>query len=313
MNPLPYLPSLLFPKRTWFWWGVLWVCLPLGLLAFKQLLLPFMNHVDTVINGAGLGVPLYHSVKFLCFSAIALPTFAWCCLQLTYHYHAHWATFFDRPHPLHCDFHPHPDYSYWALLRWYGFRTLRLLLPFTGGCLVLALLLGLEGWLFNLGFDSPLLRLPLPFIVGLSLLAFVGFFLLILGFVTLYQVLTSCYGTPAAVCEPLKAPSLIMERSKRIALLTPWFWIYLLGSGVWWVVVLSLSSWMLVTYQLIHVLNASFPFGLCLLAELFLSLVVVGLGFVRFFAYHQSLVFYYDKLPTMIKQTYAPPPSFQKV
>jgi hypothetical protein len=307
---LRYLEIVFLPRTTLVWWLALLMALPVTLLASKELVTPMLNNVGAMASGEGLSLPLYYFVKLFCFMAISIPALLWCQLNLTYHYHTSWAGLFHRPHALHCDFHPHPDYSYWALLRWYGFRLLRLVLPFAGGCLMFAVLLALEVALFNLGFDSALLRLPIPFIVGLALLFFVGFFLLILGFVTLYQGLTSCYGTPAALCEPLKPPSVLMERSKRIALMTPWFWAYTALHGAWWLVVLVLVTYVLFNYQLIHLLQGKLSWGLCALVEVSLSVVMVGLNFLRFFAYHQSLSFYYDRLPSMIKQTYSPPPSF---
>jgi hypothetical protein len=289
---------------------VAWLLLlPLSLLGGKQLLEPLMGQADQLLHGEALSLPLLYYIKAGTFGLLAILGVGQIWLRLQLVYTSAWASYYERPHPLHVDFHPEVRYSFLALLKWLAYRFIRIVLPSIITIASVVLLLWVELTLFSWWMDTPLFRLPLFFILALFLTQLAGLFALIISSNGLWEWGASCYGSCIAITEPFKTPTLVFNRSLRIIKQTKLIWGYHLG--LWGFSLLSGAGvfglfWF---FDLHDVVTSFLPWGSILAVEGCLFIAWAGLGFFRFFAYVQALKNYYAQLPLPVKEAFSPPAS----
>ena len=293
---------------------VVWLLLlPITLLGAKLLLEPLIGQAYHLLHGEALTLPLLYYLKLSTFSTLALLGLGQLWLRLQLIYTSAWASYFERPDPLHVDFHPEVRYSFLALLRWILYRFIRIVLPSILTLSGVFLLLWVELTLFSWWMDTPLFRLPLFFILALFITQLAGVFALIILGNGLWEWGASCYGSCITITEPFKSPELVFDRSLRIIKQSPLIWGYQLG--LWVLVLLCTTSvfglfWF---FDLHDVVTSLTPWGAILGVEASLFVAWAGLGFFRFFAYVQALKSYYNHLPLPIKEAFTPPVSLSSV
>ena len=308
-SPVQAYVAWLLPAGAWLLLLLLAGVSPWCLLALKQQLLPLLGQADVLLKGSLPNLPLYYYLKLCCFVALSVLSLGQILLRLQVLYHTAWARYFPRPHPLHCDFHPSPQYSMPNLLRWHVYRGTRLLGLPLGLLAACTLWYILQVTLLTSGMDSPLLQLPLPYMVGCFVSFTLGLVTLIaLGYST-YSALASCYGTVAAITEPLKPPATLFARSVKICLKTPLTLVYWGCALAYGLALLAAVTCWLVFVDLPLALSGQVPWWQVLVVEALLWVGACGLGWLRVMAYHEALRHYYDQLPSFVKGAFQSPPS----
>jgi hypothetical protein len=287
---------------------VTWLLLlPITLLGGKLLLEPLIGQADQLLHGEGVMLPLMYYLKAGAFATLAILGLGQLWLRLQLVYTSAWASYFDRPHPLHVDFHPEVRYSFLALLRWLTYRFVRIVLPSLITIASVVLLLWAELTLFSWWMDVPLFRLPIFFILALFLTQLAVLFAIIITGNGLWEWGASCYGSCIAITEPFKPPAVAFNRSLRIIKQSPLIWGYHIGLWVFTLLCITSIFGLFWFFNLHDVVTSILPWGSILAIESGLFLAWAGLGFFRFFAYVQALKHYYSNLPLPVKEAFSPP------
>ena len=293
---------------------VAWLLLlPLTLLGGKLLLEPLLGQADQLLHGEALSLPLLYYLKAGTFGLLAVLGLGQIGLRLQLVYTSAWASYFDRPHPLHVDFHSEARYSFLALLRWLVYRFTRIVLPSVITVASVFLLLWVELTLFSWWMDTPLFRLPMFFILALFLTQLAMLFALIISGNGLWEWGASCYGTCTAITEPFKSPAVVFNRSLRIIKQSPLIWGYHVGLWVYSLLCGAGVLGLFWFFDLHDLVTSVLPWGSILAFEAGLFLVWAGLGFFRFSVYVQALKRYYSQLPLPVKDAFSPPPPLSSI
>ena len=287
---------------------LLWLCLlPIVLLGGKLLLEPLLAQLDPILHGESISLPLLYYLKVGSFGLLSVLGLGQLWLRLQLAYTSAWASYFQRPHPLHVDFHPEARYSFIALLRWLAYRFIRIVLPSLLTISGVWGLIWLELTLFSWWMDTPLFRLPIFFILALFLTQLAGLFAVIISFTSLWEWAASCYGSCATITEPFKPPAVMFNRSLRIIKTAKLVWIYQIGILLFSILCVASVFGLCWFYDLHQVITDITPWWQILPIEIGLLIIWAGLGFFRFFTYIQALKQYYAQLPTPVKEAFTPP------
>jgi hypothetical protein len=298
----------LLPPSSLLLWPILFFVAPISLLVGENLLSPLLDQALGFMSTGEVALPWVFLLKLLTFLVLAILGLGQLFHRLQVSYYSQWSLSYARPHHLHVDYTPDHRESMAALLRWNGFRLLRAGLPPIGGSfLAFALVLGAL-YLFNSSLSSQAWFMPLFITSSLFLISLV---ILATGCLTLNSVwmnITTLYGLCASITEPDLPVLQVYDRVNRIVFSTPltFFAIpfYLLCNAL----LLAFSVWLLLTFNVEDITSGGFNWGLVLGLEGALACLYVAMHALRWFAYHQALIQYYQKLPAFMKNQFNPPP-----
>jgi hypothetical protein len=281
--------------------------LPFVLCGLKALLMPLLLQSPALLKGDELALPIVFYIKVGAFLALSGLALAQLGFRLTVIYTTAWSQYYPRPHALHVEFQPDFRYSFLALLQWYGYCLLRLIIPTLAGMALFALVLWLELFGFNLLMDTPLIGWPIFFIIGLFIVMMLALLIVLLMVNSAKGLLTATYGTCAVITEPLRSPAVLFARCSRLTAYSPLVW------GVWLLKVLlglallSATAWLLLSVNLQQLLAFNAPWLTIVVLEVALWLAWVLLGAYQFMAYYKALQTYYASLPASVIQRFSPP------
>lgn len=306
-------------KKGWFWgvlppsapllWLMLMLLGPMALLGGESLLYPLVEKLPAFLTSGEISMPFLYFLKVLAFGAMVFLAFSQLILRLQVCYFTEWSLGFPRPHHLHVDYAPHPRESMAALIRWQGFRAMRVVVPPLLFTVLTALIGTVALFLFNHWMASLSLLNPIFMIISIFLLSVAGVATMLFVINSIWVSLTSLYGVCAAVSEPDLPTFLLYERVNRIAFCSPWTWLLIPLYGLCHLGLLAFIVWLLWVYSIEELMSLQLNFGLILALELLLVVAYTSVNYLRWVSYNKALVVYYNKLPAFIKQQFTPPPS----
>jgi hypothetical protein len=287
-------------------WGLLFLLLPVALLTGSSLLGPFVEQGLTLATSGEMTLSNMYFIKLATFTVLASMGLSLVILRLQVTYFTQWARGVAKPHHLHVAYAPHPKYSSLALLRWQGFRFLRVILP-PIACALLAFFSSFVALsLFNHWSLLPGLGSILMFFM-VFVVSILGVASFLLGLNSAWVSFTSLYGLCAAVTEPDLNPLQVYNRVNRLAFCSGWTWWLMPLYGFLYLALIAAIGWFLWSYTLEDLTAGKLNWGLLLASEFTFAVLFLALNYARWLSYHRALIAYYNKLPAFIKDQFKPP------
>lgn len=304
------------PPRHWFLdllppasvplWALLFLLLPVALLTGGSLVLPLIEQGLNLATSGELTVSWVYLAKLITFLLLAVLGIGLLSSRLHVIYMTRWSCLYPKPHRLHVAYSANPRESASALLRWQGFRWLRVVVP-PLLCIGLAFLAGLGALaLFNhWSALSGLSSIFMFLVVFLLSLLGVATFLLIIN--SIWVGFTSLYGLCAAITEPDLSALQVYQRVNRIAFCSSWTWWLMPLYAITYFFIAGLAGWFLWSYGIDDLLYGRINWLPVIGFELAMMALLIGMNYARWLSYHRALIAYYEKLPDFIKDQFSEP------
>ncbi len=291
---------------------ILFVMTPMVLLTGESLLLPLLEWVKTSMKMGNESsfdfLPFHFYIKLGAFLILAFFGAFQLILRINSIYYATWMRALNRPHPLHVDYHPDANHSVFSLMRWKLYQALMIVLPPVGMALLTAFVGMVEMYLFNtfgeFSFISLSIQLTISVFIFLMLMMFSGFSVLN----SLWNSLTTIFGSVIAIAEPELPAKLVFERCNRIAFHTKTAY-FLYPAYFLFGIVVCVEAILLLLFVDIHefiTFNANIPLIMTCTALTIAGYIM--LNYMRLSSYHDAMIRYYDKLPAQMRDCFSPPP-----
>ncbi len=216
-----FMPVSAFPLLL-----VLFLILPIFLLAAESLLSPVLDYIKALLIPVNVGMayttmPLILIFKIIIFSFFAFTGVGMLLLKISCLYHEVWSHFFHQPHPKHTVYHPNQQDSMVALFNWSLFRWYKVLGPFAGWFVLTVLAGAFSFWLFDIFTSFGVFSFQLEVTFGFFVVSILSFLTVIAFFKGIWGVVTTALGDVVAITEPEKATQVVFERAQKVAFKSP--------------------------------------------------------------------------------------------
>jgi hypothetical protein len=303
---LPYqaVPLLLFYM----------ILAPLLLLTSENLLGPLVMLLPKVATMAPEQLaqghwllPWDYWLKLIAFLGLAVTSYGMIFLRLQVIYLTQWSRQLHRPHAKHCDYVPHEQASFMALIRWYSERFMGIIGTQLLLWVLLAIVIVIAFMVFNSFAGTAGVMQTFSFILMAFLLLGLGILALWRTGMSLLIWRRSLFGSVIAVTEPYLSYDFVAKRSSRLQhyglrsfglqVLLTLLGIFHLSSVVWllWWVDISQLLQGQVSYIAIYGLTTLNAF-----------LWIFGL-YIRLSTYHGALKKFYQTLPEAVLNDFPTP------
>lgn len=254
-------------------------------------------------------LPTYFFIKLAAFLVLTFLGGFQLIMRIKAIYFTAWARQFPRPHPLHMDYQTDCNQAMAALIHWKIYQAGMVVMPPIVMGLVTFLVGLVELYLFNTFSDLSFIGLSVQLTIELFLIMILSLFALFIVLNSLWTALTSLFGDVVAATEPDLPNPIILQRCGRLAFCSPYSYIlfpayFILMGGILGEIFLLVSG---VDIHQFITGQANLPliFGV----EALTIAWYLGFNYFKFYIYHQSLAFYYEKMPSQLKECFTPPPA----